>query len=216
MPGIQSGVPRTLNTHDPAAARSDDQLMIDFSHGSADAFEELFLRYKQPLFGFFRRRVADLGRAEELTQDTFVAVVSASGRYVPSATFRTWLYAIGYTILRADRRKRAFRGIFLREDQDVRDLGKDNTIDIDLFMRDALGKLDREEREILLLREFEQLSYVEIAEVLRLRVNTVRSRLFRARTALRELLAERPVTSPGTDFAKNEPDYAEPEFEEDV
>jgi RNA polymerase sigma-70 factor (ECF subfamily) len=185
-------------------ARSDEQLMIDFSHGSADAFEELFLRYKQQLFGFFRRRVADVGRAEELTQDTFVAVVRASGRYMPSATFRTWLYAIGYTILRADRRKRAFRGMFLREDAEVRDRGKDNTIDIDLFMRDALGKLDRDEREILLLREFEQLSYAEIAELLRLPVNTVRSRLFRARMALRELLTAPSTKSSGNDFATTE------------
>jgi RNA polymerase sigma-70 factor (ECF subfamily) len=104
--------------------------------------------------------------------------------------------------------------MFLREDQDVPDLGKDNTICIDLFMRDALGKLDREEREILLLREFEQLSYVEIAEVLRLPVNTVRSRLFRARMALRELLAASPGNVPGKDFAKDERDFAEPEFEE--
>src|SRR5271170_847581 len=202
MPATRNDVPRTLNMGGAPAARSDEQLMIDFSHGSADAFEELFLRYKQPLFGFFRRRIADTGRAEELTQDTFVAVVRASGRYVPSATFRTWLYAIGYTILRAERRKRAFRAMFLREDPDVRDPGKDNTIDIDLFMRDALCKLDREEREILLLREFEQLSYAEIAEVLRLPVNTVRSRLFRARTALRDLLTTPSVKSSGKDFAK--------------
>jgi RNA polymerase sigma-70 factor (ECF subfamily) len=216
MPGTRNDAPRTLNMDGAPAARSDEQLMIDFSHGSADAFEELFLRYKQQLFGFFRRRVADVGRAEELTQDTFVAVVRASGRYMPSATFRTWLYAIGYTILRADRRKRAFRGMFLREDAEVRDPGKDNTIDIDLFMRDALGKLDREEREILLLREFEQLSYAEIAELLRLPVNTVRSRLFRSRMALRELLTAPSTKSSGKDVAKPECDFAKPEFEEGV
>ncbi len=216
MPGTRSDVLRAMDMDDAANARSDEQLMIDFSHGSADAFERLFVRYKQPLFGFFRRRVGDVGRAEELTQDTFVAVVRASGRYVPSATFRTWLYAIGYTILRADRRKAAFRGMFHREDREVDDLGKDNTIDIDLFMREALKKLDREEREILLLREFEQLSYAEIAELLRLPVNTVRSRLFRARMALRELLAARSDTSPNKDFARSGCDFAEPEFEEGV
>jgi RNA polymerase sigma-70 factor (ECF subfamily) len=214
MPGTSHDVPRGLDMDGPAAVRSDEQLMIDFSHGSAAAFEELFLRYKQPLFGFFRRRVADTGRAEELTQDAFVAVVRASGRYVPSATFRTWLYAIGYTILRADRRKAAFRGMFHREDVEVRDLGRDNTIDIDLFMRDALRRLDREEREILLLREFEQLSYAEIAEVLRLPVNTVRSRLFRARMALRELLAAPSDTSSSKGFAQPGCDFAKPEFEE--
>ena len=109
-----------------------------------------------------------------------------------------------------------FEGCFFREDREVRDLGKDNTIDIDLFMRDALSKLDREEREILLLREFEQLSYAEIAELLRLPVNTVRSRLFRARMALRELLTAPSTKSSGKDFAKPECDFAKPEFEEGV
>ena len=56
-------------------AASDEQLMIAFSRGVSDAFGELFSRYKQPLFGFFRRRVVDSALAEELTQETFLAVV---------------------------------------------------------------------------------------------------------------------------------------------
>jgi DNA-directed RNA polymerase specialized sigma24 family protein len=57
-----------------------------------------------------------------------------------------------------------------------------------LWVRRAVAKLDPIDREILMLREFEQLSYAEIAELLQLPVNTVRSRLFRARVALRTLL----------------------------
>src|SRR5271166_6882228 len=57
-----------------------------------------------------------------------------------------------------------------------------------LWIRQALERLDESEREILMLREYAQLSYAEIAELLRLPVNTVRSRLFRARTALRNCL----------------------------
>ncbi len=64
-----------------------------------------------------------------------------------------------------------------------------------LFMREALRKLEAMDREILLLREFEQLSYAEIAGLLNLPVNTVRSRLFRARRALRELLSENAPSS---------------------
>ena len=63
-------------------------------------------------------------------------------------------------------------------------------------MRDAVRKLDRIDREVLLLREFEQLSYAEIAALLGVPVNTVRSRLFRARTELRNLLsAPAPVSA---------------------
>ena len=56
-------------------------------------------------------------------------------------------------------------------------------------IRDSLGQLDVTDREILMLREYEQLSYAEISEVLQIRLNTVRSRLFRARLALKRLLS---------------------------
>jgi RNA polymerase sigma-70 factor, ECF subfamily len=172
-----------------ATAGSDEQLMVAFSLGSTDAFSELFSRYKQPLLGFFRRRVADLAQAEELTQETFLAILRASSRYEPRALFRTYLYAIGFKILRAHRRKTAFRATFLGAAAGVREPAFENAMDVELWLRQAVGKLERLNREILLLREFEQLSYAEIAELLRLPVNTVRSRLFRARMALRDLLA---------------------------
>lgn len=174
---------------------SDEQLMIAFSRGSMDAFTEIFSRYKQPLFGFFRRRVVDPAQAEELTQETFLAVLRASSRYEPRALFRTYLYAIGYKILRGHRRKAAFRATFLGEASSGHEPAWQNATDTELLLRQAVGKLERLDREILLLREFEQLSYAEISVVLRLPINTVRSRLFRARIALRDLLAA-PVSMP--------------------
>ena len=86
--------------------------MLAFSKGSADSFSELFARYKQPIFGFFRRRVFEAAHAEELTQETFLALFRAAARYQPRALFRTYLYAMGFKILRAHRRKAAFRGTF--------------------------------------------------------------------------------------------------------
>jgi len=65
---------------------------------------------------------------------------------------------------------------------------KSVTSDDALWVRQAIGKLDPSEREILMLREYEELSYPEIAELLRLPVNTVRSRLFRSRMALKSSL----------------------------
>jgi RNA polymerase sigma-70 factor, ECF subfamily len=189
--------PRNPDAGMPATAVSDEQLMVAFSRGSTDAFSELFSRYKQPLFGFFRRRIADPAQAEELTQETFLAVLRASSRYEPRALFRTYLYAIGFKILRANRRKAAFRATFLGAAAGVREPALQNALDAEVMLRQAVGKLERLDREILLLREFEQLSYAEIAGLLRLPVNTVRSRLFRARMALRDLLdAPAPKLSP--------------------
>lgn len=172
-------------------AESDERLMLAFSHGSPEAFNELFARYQQPLFGFFRRRVNDPVRAEALTQETFLAVLRAGPGYEPRALFRTYLYAIGFKILRAYRRKAAFRATFWGPSSKAHEAAAQNATDIEVSLRQALSKLDSRDREVLLLREFEELSYAEIAAVLDLRVNTVRSRLFRARTALRELLAPR-------------------------
>jgi RNA polymerase sigma factor (sigma-70 family) len=187
MPGTSGDVLRDSVGTDVAA--SDEQLMVAYSRGASDAFRELFERYKQPMFGFFRRRVADPSVAEELTQETFLAVIRASSHYQPSATFRTYLYAIGFNILRTHRRKSAFRAMFWSTELPDREPAARETLDADVLLRDAVNRLERLDREILLLREFEQLSYAEIAELLKLPVNTVRSRLFRARTALRELLA---------------------------
>src|SRR2546429_10026184 len=171
-----------------APSTSDEQLMLAFSKGSSQAFEELFSRYKQPIFGFFRRRVTESAQAEELTQETFLALLRAGARYEPRALCRTYLYAIGSKILRAHRRKAAFRATFFGQQNSAPDPSRRDATESGLWVRRAVGKLEAIDREILLLREFEQLSYAEIANLLQLPLNTVRSRLFRARSTLRELL----------------------------
>jgi RNA polymerase sigma-70 factor (ECF subfamily) len=200
MPGIRDEALRDSDKDGREMAASDEQLMVAFSRGSSDCFSELFSRYKQPMFGFFRRRLRDPAQAEELTQETFLALLRASSHYEPSATFRTYLYAIGFNILRAHRRKTAFRAMFHGTEREDREAVARNTMDSDVWLREAVNRLERIDREILLLREFEQLSYAEIAELLRLPLNTVRSRLFRARTALRDLLAARAPKASPKDF----------------
>ncbi len=179
-----------------ASATSDEQLMLAFSKGSSHAFAELFSRYKQPIYGFFRRRVAESTQAEELTQETFIALLRAAACYEPRALFRTYLYAVGFKILRAHRRKAAFRATFFGQRNSAPDPAKQDATESGLSVRRAVEKLEAMDREILLLREFEQLSYAEIADLLQLPLNTVRSRLFRARTALRNLLE--PPAEPTT------------------
>jgi len=115
-------------------------------------------------------------------------LLRSGARYEPRALFRTYLYAIALRILRADRRKTTFRAAFLGQRDTIADPVKRDATESDLWVRRAIAKLAPMDREIVLLREFEQLSYGEIAELLQLAVNTVRSRLFRARMALRELL----------------------------
>jgi len=139
--------------------------MLAFSQGSSEAFTELFSRYKQPIYGFFRRRVAESSQAEELTQETFVALLRAAARYQPRALFRTYLFAIGFNILRAHRRKPPSALRFFGQRNSAPDPSKRDATESGLLVRRAVEKLDPMEREILLLREFEQLSYSEIADL---------------------------------------------------
>ena len=168
---------------------SDDQLMGEFQQGSREAFVELCERYRQRISGFFRRRLEHPARAEELAQECFLALLQNVQRYEPRASFRSYLYGIANHLVAAERRK-AGREVAENEKLDSRAVEGDaaENKDAGIWVRHALGRLEDSEREILMLREYEQLSYGEIAAVLRMPVNTVRSRLFRARAALKNQL----------------------------
>jgi RNA polymerase sigma-70 factor (ECF subfamily) len=186
---------------------SDEALILELRGGSQEAFTELFLRYRQRVYGFFRRRMSDAAQAEELAQETFMAVLRGAQRYEPRATFRAYLFGIAFNILSAHRRKAMneaarrngasgsaagsgeedFGGVNLARTA-TDGMATNFDAETAIWVRQAVGKLAESEREILMLREFEELSYEEIAKVVKAPVNTVRSRLFRARMALREIL----------------------------
>jgi RNA polymerase sigma-70 factor (ECF subfamily) len=164
---------------------TDEELMLQVRRGSREAFEALFERYRAALWRFFRRRVPDPSRAEELTQDVFLAVLQGSRRYQGRGPVRSYLFGTAYNILLADRRKTSTRRTSVLDD-DVAASASDP--DHGLWVRKALAQLDPDDRELLMLREYDQLSYQEIAHVKGLPLNTVRSRLFRARMALKAAL----------------------------
>ena len=181
---------------------SDEALMLEFQGGSRAAFEELFARYRKPLHGFFRRRLNNPERAEDLIQETFLAVIRAASRYEPRASVRTYLYGIAFKLLAAERRKFLTRSTLGQSALEPRTGG---TPECGLWIRQAMEKLDAPEREILMLREYEQLSYSDIAELLRIPVNTVRSRLFRSRLALKSYLDSDAKTNPALRASAGQP-----------
>jgi RNA polymerase sigma-70 factor, ECF subfamily len=185
---------------------NDEALMQEFQGGSRAAFEELFARYRKPLYGFFGRRLNNSERAEDLTQETFLAVIRAVSRYEPRASVRTYLYGIALKLLAAERR-RVFRNSAWSSALGLgtTEPNTDSTPDSVLWVRQAMERLDASDREILMLREYEQLSYSEIAELLRIPVNTVRSRLFRSRLALKSYLESDARTNPGLRASGEQP-----------
>jgi RNA polymerase sigma-70 factor (ECF subfamily) len=126
----------------------DEALMARVGRGDRAAFEALFLRYREPVWGFFRRRVSDTGAAEELTQDTFLAVLTGASRYEGRAVVRAWLFGIAFNILMAWRRKHREPASF-----DVEPMAPPADHDSAIWVRAALARLEPEEREILMLRD---------------------------------------------------------------
>ena len=183
---------RELNNHSHRSdedRRSDEELMKDFQQGQESAFRDLFARYKDPVFGFVRRRVSSAGRAEEITQDVFLAVVKNRNGYRRRASFRTYLYRIAHNRVVSEYRSRKNEEPLAEVSEPA--AGGDESVARQV--RDALARIDSGQREAVMLREYEGLSYDEISRVLRIPVGTVRSRLFRGKMALRDLLASPTV-----------------------
>ena len=176
---------------------TDEELILEFQNGSQEAFEELFRRYLEPIYGFFRRRLSDIARAEELAQETFLAVLRGRERYEPRAPVRTYLYGIAFRQLAAERRKASHNSHQVAEPSISHDP------DATLWVRQAISRLDSDAREVVMLREYEQLSYEEIARLLGIPINTVRSRLFRARMELKNHLLSRECHSERSEESKH-------------
>ena len=156
--------------------------MQAFKHGEGPAFRELFDRFKNPIYGFVRRRVDDPSRAEEITQDIFLALVERRNGYEVRSSFRTYLYRIAMNRVASEHRKQNER-----DGADPVACAGDPTVVQQV--RQALDKLEPGQKQVVMLREYEGLSYEEIAKVTNLPVGTVRSKLFRAKLALRQLLS---------------------------
>src|ERR1043165_8297183 len=114
--------------------------MLEIRRGSREAFEELFARYRDPLYGFCRRRWASRARAEELTQDTFLAVLRATVRYEPRSAVRSYLFGIAWNLASAERRRSG------RDAGPPAEVAGDGSPEAALWVREALAKLDESER----------------------------------------------------------------------
>jgi RNA polymerase sigma-70 factor (ECF subfamily) len=160
--------------------------MRELKRGSHAALEILFERYRAAIWQFFRRRLDNPARAEELAQEVFMAILRNAARYEPRASFRSYLFGVAFNLLLAERRKAAGQRTEPLDQETAAPTPM--SADDSLWIRRALTRLEDDDREILLLREYEHLSYREIADVYRMPLNTVRTRLFRARMALKAAL----------------------------
>lgn len=154
-----------------------------------EAFTTLVNRYRDELIRHGVRMIGDYHRSEELAQEAFVRVYRQASSFDPARAFRSWVFTIAANLCRSELRRMANRP--RPDDAKTEAVAatatiEDNTEDI----RRAVAKLAEHEREALILREYHGFRYAEIAAVMNVPVNTVRTWIHRARKRLLELLGE--------------------------
>ncbi len=180
--------------------------MLQVRDGNAAAFTELVLRYQNRLLTVLEHLVGNREQAEDLTQEVFLRVFRAAGRYEPGAKFSTWLFTIANNVASNALRSRSRRrevGVPEGNGSDSSPLQLDQlakaasgfmpTRALDKaeqaeMVRNAVGALSERQRMALLLAKFEGMSYQDIADTMNLSVQAVKSLLSRARVNLKEIL----------------------------
>ena len=180
--------------------------MLQVRDDDATAFEELMLRYQGRVLSVLQHVVGNRDLAEDLTQDVFLRVFRARKRYTPGAKFSTWLFTIANNValnaLRRQKRKPEHQFVLAGESSTgvptIDTTVPENSAmmptrqldhrELRETVRMAVDTLNENQRMAVLLNKFEGMNYADIAQVMKLTPQAVKSLLCRARTNLRTVL----------------------------
>lgn len=169
----------------------DRDLIACAQQGDRQAFTELVCRHQDSIVSLIYRMCGDIHLAEDAAQEAFVRVWQNLNSYKPQYAFRSWLYRIGANAaLDALRRERPTAGLDTVTLAD-HDAGPEQSVEQNqraAYVRQAIARLSPPLRMVLVLREYQELGYQEIADALDIPVGTVMSRLNAARAQLRREL----------------------------
>jgi RNA polymerase sigma-70 factor (ECF subfamily) len=187
----------------------DAELVRRFNGGDTAAFEEIVLRYRGKMFAVALSTLRNHSDAEEVAQDTFVRAYQSLSRFRGESSLASWLHCIAYNLscnrywyffrrqrhqtssldyVLGERGKATIADLVASEAPDP--LRETANREFTGLVQLCMGKLNRQQREILTLRNLLDYTYEEIAQRLGISLGTVKSRIARARTNLRQLLAE--------------------------
>ena len=181
---------------------SDQALVAQHLRGDDQAFAALVARYTAPIFNLAFRLTDDRAEAENATQETFLRAYSALPRSRTDLAFKPWLFQIAVNLCRDLARKKrpaAFADLAQEDESSPEEAIEDETPlpleqvegrELEAALTRAVADLPEIYRAVVTLRYTEELSYEEIAAVLQLPVNTVRTHLFRAKAMLRKALCD--------------------------
>ena len=183
---------------------TDEELIAEFQKENEAAFTLLVGRFKDPLTNFVFRFVGDGDDCNDIVQETFVRVYRSKHSYKPVARFSTWVYTIATNLAKTHLRRKKLRNVvsfWNRGDGEAEILGDiadqhsrtdalvESTVRAERIQK-ALDTLPAKYREIIVLRDIQELSYEEIAAVTGIRIGTVKSRINRGRAQLQEMLKD--------------------------
>ncbi|MBV9760988.1 MAG: sigma-70 family RNA polymerase sigma factor [Acidobacteriaceae bacterium] len=197
LAGAQAGV-----------SEEDARILRGLRAGIEDAYQELIDRYEQPIFGIVFRLLENPGDSSDVVQEVFLKVFRGVNSFREQSSLRTWIYRIALNEAHNHRRwfsRHCRCEISLEDERGGRpnplelasDPGRspfEQALDSEnrTLIERALAKINPVFRTAVVLRDIENLSYEEIAEILQISLGTVKSRILRGREALRRELTQRP------------------------
>ena len=188
----------------------DETLVEIFNRGTRDAFVELVQRYQGRIINFIYRTLGDIERSEELAQESFLRAFRKADSFDNRYRFSTWLYTIARNLASNELRDRSRRPMaYTIEDEDWATTGKTASdsstatatdperILLNKEMKEclekALRRLSDEHRMALILKEYDGLTYGEIADILETSAGTVKSWVYRAKREIYRILKDSGV-----------------------
>jgi RNA polymerase sigma-70 factor, ECF subfamily len=181
----------------------DAQLMLRFRDGDSEAFERLFSRYTRAIVNFAYRFVRNREVAEEMAQEIFLRVYEGAAGYEPQAKFTTWLYRVATNVCLNEVRKPHFRAMRhslqagMVDDQETASFEPKTEDDanrnlekqaISRAIKQALELIPLNQRVAFILNKYQELSYAEVAEIMKTSEKAVKSLIHRAKETLAEKL----------------------------
>lgn len=190
--------------------RSDEEIVVAIQAGDQEGLGVLVARWEQPLFRFAYRILERAEDARDVCQETFLRILSKAERFRDDARFSTWMYQIALNLCR-DQLRRRKRWQWVEIDSANEGGGRtrsDRRVDVAAdpgeeasraerrrSVARALRRLPAEQREVLVLKEYEGLKFREIAEILGCPESTVKSRMYYGLATLKEALGREGIRS---------------------
>jgi len=189
----------------PAALDIDVKLMLGFQAGDLQAFEVLFSRHARSVVNFAYRFVRNRELAEELAQEIFLKVHDAAPAYRAEAKFTTWLFRIATNVCLNEIRRPYFRASHRSLDALLTDNCEERPVELEdterpgphavmerraiaAALKQALDRLPEKQRLAFILNKYQDFSYAEVAEIMKVSEKAVKSLIHRAKEALAERL----------------------------